>query len=311
MESLRKISSTPIHPLKIQLNGNVFYIKRDDLIPYSFGGNKARKAGYFFEEILRGGYTAVVTYGSSSSNHCRVISNLAAGYGIKCYIVSPEESYKETVNSRLVNLFGAQIVKTPLDRVAQTIDSLMENLARSEKPYFIQGGGHGNLGTRAYVDAYGEICDFEEQTGIRFDYIFHASGTGTTQAGLVCGAAVAGHSARSIVGISIARKKPRGQQVVEDSISDYLESISFTGTLPAVIFEDSYICEGYGMYNREIADTVKDVMVSDGIPLNLTYTGKAFYGMLSFLKKNSITNKHILFVNTGGNPLFCDDLGVL
>lgn len=33
------------------LYGNRLYIKREDLIPYSFGGNKARKAAKFFSEI--------------------------------------------------------------------------------------------------------------------------------------------------------------------------------------------------------------------------------------------------------------------
>lgn len=68
---------------------NTFFIKRDDLIPFSFGGNKARKAKYIFDDILQSNYNVVVTYGSKVSNHCRVISNLCAKNGIKCIIVSP------------------------------------------------------------------------------------------------------------------------------------------------------------------------------------------------------------------------------
>src|SRR5699024_6057124 len=67
---------------------NNIYIKRDDLIPFSFGGNKARKATYFFDEILAGNFNVVVTYGSKVSNHCRIISNLCFKYGIKCIVVS-------------------------------------------------------------------------------------------------------------------------------------------------------------------------------------------------------------------------------
>lgn len=36
------------------VSGNKTYIKRDDLIPLSFGGNKARKAFNFFREIDAG-----------------------------------------------------------------------------------------------------------------------------------------------------------------------------------------------------------------------------------------------------------------
>ena len=57
----------------------------------------------------------------------------------------------------------------------------------SKNPYFIPGGGHGNIGTEAYFQCYEEIKKYEEINKIFFDYIFFASGTGTTHAGLVCG----------------------------------------------------------------------------------------------------------------------------
>lgn len=44
------MENTPIQFLDTEQE-NALYIKRDDLIPYSFGGNKARKACLFFEEI--------------------------------------------------------------------------------------------------------------------------------------------------------------------------------------------------------------------------------------------------------------------
>ena len=299
---------TPIQKIS-QLLNNSLYIKRDDLLPFSFGGNKARKAIYFFEEIFNGGFDSVVTYGSNSSNHCRVVANACAKNKLRCYIISPEENYNETFNSLLVKKFGAEIIKAPLEKISQTIDTTMENLSKNSKPYFIQGGGHGNLGTMAYVDAYREICDYENQNGIYFDYIFHASGTGTTQAGLICGAALTNDPKRKIVGISIARKTPRGKQVVEQSVEEYLKSVNYNGENPYVIFDDSYICGGYGKYNEQVLNCIDEVMASEGIPLNRTYSGKAFWGMQEYIKKENITNKNILFINTGSSPLFFDDLG--
>lgn len=61
----------------------------------------------------------------------------------------------------------------------------------------------------------------EQKHSIHFDYIFFASGTGTTQAGLVCGQ-IMNHDKRNIIGISIARKNPRGRDVVIKSIREYL-----------------------------------------------------------------------------------------
>ncbi|MDI9487229.1 MAG: 1-aminocyclopropane-1-carboxylate deaminase, partial [Bacillota bacterium] len=39
-----------------QFLNNEIYIKREDLLPFSFGGNKARKAQLFFDEIIKGNY---------------------------------------------------------------------------------------------------------------------------------------------------------------------------------------------------------------------------------------------------------------
>lgn len=310
MESLSKTSlftPTIIQPIDSIANNSIF-VKRDDLLPFSFGGNKARKAQYFFNEILQGDYDTVVTYGSSSSNHCRVVANMACKYGLACFIVSPEEEYQYTFNTVLVKEFGAKIVKAPLNKISQTIDTLMKDLSVNTKPYFIAGGGHGNLGTKAYHDAYNEICDWENENGIYFDYIFHASGTGTTQAGLVCGAALKDDNKRQIVGISIARQNPRGKDVVTESVNDYLKSIGFKGKIPKINFTDAYICGGYGKHTPEIKDTIHQMLCKNGIPLNATYTGKAFWGMARFIKENKIENKNILFINTGSVPLFFDDI---
>ena len=201
---------------------NDLYIKREDFIPFSFGGNKARKAKLFFEEIDRNRNDCVVTYGSSSSNHCRIVSNMAAVRGIRCIIVSPEEVSENTFNSKLMQLFGAEIVTVPVSQVHDTIEGVLESLkADNYNPYFIQGGGHGNIGTRAYVECYEEIKRYEQENDIYFDYIFHASGTGTTQAGMICGQLI-NKDDRKIIGISIARKNPRGRQVVLDSVYDFM-----------------------------------------------------------------------------------------
>ena len=53
---------TPLYFLFSDSNKNNIYIKRDDLIPISFGGNKARKAMNFFKEIDQGEFDCVVTY---------------------------------------------------------------------------------------------------------------------------------------------------------------------------------------------------------------------------------------------------------
>ena len=101
---------------------NELYVKRDDLYPLSFGGNKARLAELFWQDLEAKKSDHVVTYGTSSSNHCRVIANLAAMHGLPCTIISPEQKNEETFNSDLMRLIAAQIIDTPVDHVKDTID---------------------------------------------------------------------------------------------------------------------------------------------------------------------------------------------
>lgn len=302
---------TPIQ--QIEKNRNSIYIKRDDLIPYSFGGNKARKGFLFFKEIDAGNYDCVVTYGSSHSNHCRVIANMAAARQMKCHIIGPTVVSDVTFNSKFMALFGAEITSVAVEQVHDTIERKLQELKQQgHNPYFIPGGGHGNLGTQAYVDCYDEIAAYEEENNIYFDYIFLASGTGTTQAGLVCGQLLKGDE-RRIVGISIARKNPRGREVVLDSVRAYLQECNADILMDEMeaktIFIDDYTGDGYGKGMDEITSVIRNGMSKYGIPLDSTYTGKAFWGMGQYLKENQIEGKKILFVHTGGTPLFFDDLG--
>ena len=288
--------------------GNHLNIKREDLIPFSFGGNKARKAQLFFQEIDQGDYDCVVTYGSGSSNHCRVVANECCRRGMGCHIIAPQEASEPTFNSQMMEIFGAEITTVPVSEVHDTIEGKIAELRNAGKrPFFIEGGGHGNLGTEAYVQCYEEIKKYEEEQNIHFDYIFFASGTGTTHAGLVCGQLLSGDK-KSIVGISIARKNPRGRDVVIQSIRDYLGCrVSEEDIQTATVFIDDYT-SGYGKDDKRVIETIETVLRTYGIPLDSTYTGKAFMGMTEYVLQHEIKDKNILFIHTGGTPLFFDTL---
>ncbi len=346
MPELKKIrvleepfSPTPVVRLSGDYSDNEIWIKREDLIPFSFGGNKARKAAYFYRDIQKEQPDVIMTYGSNSSNHCRIIANLAASLGVSCHIISSgEEEHgtngRELFNRVLVKDFGASVETVPVEQVHDTIERrLQEYREQGRRPYFIQGGGHGNAGTQSYVDAFREIVRQEEETGIRFDGIFHATGTGSTQAGLVCGKELeelpanrhgSGCTGKEsgereynrIVGISIARPCPRGREVVRESILDYYRELSEKHPEAAVpefreedlVFADEYRLGGYGKAVPEEEECIRRVMRTEGIPMDATYVGKAFFGMLQYLRDHGIRNERILFLHTGGTPLFFDKL---
>jgi D-cysteine desulfhydrase len=304
---------TSLYSLRFNDRRNNFYIKRDDLLPFSFGGNKVRIAQKYFKDMDKKGCDCIIAYGNSRSNLCRVIANMSKAKGIKCIVISPADESGERVetnNSMIIKTMGAQIIPCIRNDVAVTVaGAISECKAQGLNPYYIYGDiyGKGNekVAVQAYVEAYEEIIQYEAENGIVFDYIFHASGTGTTQSGLICGSLLHGDD-RKIIGISVARDAERGCEVIADNILAYMERQE--DTAKTIHFEDKYLAGGYGKYNDQIVDTIKRMLNEDGIPLDTTYTGKAFWGMTGYLKENLIEGKNILFIHTGGLPLFFDKL---
>ena len=71
---------------------------------------------------------------------------------------------------------------------------------------------------------------------------------------------------------------------------------------------DDYRCGGYGKSCVEETNLISDVLKKYGIPLDPTYTGKAFWGMLKYIQSKEIKNSNVLFIHTGGTPAFYDYL---
>lgn len=298
---------TPIEKIQVDEKNN-YYIKREDLTGFSFGGNKARKMEFFLFDILKEGSDYIVTYGSPGSNHCRIVSSAAKRYNIPCLLIFSGSRVSIDPNGNdLLNLLNDAEILFVEDRdVARVID---ENLTRLRgegfNPYFIEGGGHGNLGTLAYRKAYEEIQDQAKELEVEFDYIFLASGTGTTQAGLIAGKSLK-KSKEKIIGISIAREKERGREVLKESLESYFEQYHKGQVVEEedIVFLDEYSLGGYAKTDPSIYKRIKWMLNTNSIALDPTYTGKAFEGMCKFLEEEEIENKNILFIHTGGTPLF-------
>lgn len=208
-------------------------------------------------------------------------------------------------------------IETPIVYLGDRLDNQIY-IKRDDLFPFSFGGNKARKGMlfwkdmkKQRADCYEEIRKYEKGKNIEFDYIFHASGTGTTQAGLVCGKILHGDE-KNIVGISIARKNPYGRNVVKESIKEYLGDKATDEEIENnLFFEDSYTSEGYETTNKGISDIIRTVMNKYGIPLDITYMGKAFWGMKRYLEENKVKDKKVLFIHTGGTPLYFDDLGDL
>lgn len=297
---------------------NHFYMKRDDLLPFSFGGNKVRFAQKFLEDMKREHCDSMIIYGNYHSNLCRILSTLCHKLGMPCYMVHNTEDIKEqkeTQNSRVIRAMGVREItcgKTGIaDAVQQAVDELTE---KGYRPYYIYGNTKGQgrewVPVEAYAEEYEEICRQEEEKGIHFDYIFLASSTNATQAGLLAGSLKAGDG-RKIIGISVSRNAKRGKEVIASDLNAYADKFGYSfpeDWKEHIYFTDEYLGDGYGRYSSKTADIIRKIYGEEGIPLDMTYTGKAFYGMVRYLEENQIHDKNILFLHTGGTPLFFDFL---
>lgn len=317
MEGDIPLYDTVIHPVS-SLEDNQIYIKREDMLPFSFGGNKVRFAQYFIEDMERQGCTGMIIYGNYHSNLCRILAAACHRKGIPCNMVHNVDDVDASVignNSYLIKAMKVKEFVCKKSGIANAVQAAEDDLRqRGYRPYYIYGNhyGQGNewVPMQAYVDVYQEICSFEEKENLYFDYIFLASSTNMTQSGLLAGQLLK-QDKRQIIGISVSRNELRAREVIADNLRIY----GFKKKLPmplnietGIKITDEYLDGGYGSYQEGIRNVIREVYENDGLNLDGIYTGKAYYGMQQYLKKHSIHGKKVLFIHTGGAPLFFDEL---
>src|ERR1051325_6919827 len=61
--------------------------KRDDAIPFGFGGNKIRKLEYVIAQAIAANADTIVTVGGLQSNHARATAAVAAKLGLGCVLI--------------------------------------------------------------------------------------------------------------------------------------------------------------------------------------------------------------------------------
>lgn len=309
--------TSPIYQMNIHEDRAKLYIKREDLLPFSFGGNKVRIAQELFEDMDKKGKNCMIGYGSARSNLCRVVADISSMRKEVCHIVTPLEddgTQIETFNSKMVKSCGAILHPCKKDNVAKTVQAAINECQNMGLlPYYMYGDcyGKGNeeVLVRAYVKVYKEIKKQSYEMGIKFDYIFLATGTGMTQAGLIAGQYLC-NGKEQIIGISVARRELYERQILDKYVRAYFKSIDIPLSKFNINVSDKYLFGGYGKYGEDIKQTIRKAYFNEGLALDPTYTGKAFYGMLKTIQQKRLSG-NILFIHTGGMPLFFDNIDVL
>lgn len=298
MEHL-SFNATPITPLPyFSEKYNVELLaKRDDLFSSALGGSKARMLQYILYPLLSGGAKTIVTAGGPCSNFNRALSLLCASYGLKMILVSytdePEE-YETSLNNFIVSQTNCEYVFCKKTEVPKTIEKVLKQCDKATTR-FIYGGGKSLQGVFAYYDAVKEL---KTQTD-HIDELFVACGTGTTLTGICAGMQKYFPKAK-VHGISVARTYEAELPVLTSDMEILNQYFHEKFDFSNLVFHDDFLNGGYSKTSPEELRTIQECISHEGLIIDPTYAGKAFWGMTSILEKRDYKNKKILFWNTGG-----------
>jgi D-cysteine desulfhydrase len=300
---------TPIQRLmriSAEYGGPQIHVKRDDLTGMALSGNKIRKLEFVLAKALQDGADVLITCGGLQSNHARAVAAAAPLFGMKAHLVLRGDPPKiPKGNLFLDRLLDAEITYVP-EAESSDLDASMQQIAdeyrqQGQTPYIIPMGASDATGALGYVAAIQELlCQFATMNSYP-DVIVVPCGSAGTLAGLLIGKHIFELSC-DILGISVSAEVAYFQEkvlnIVEEFCQKYREVRVDKDDIQVL---DGYIGAGYGLSRPDELRFIAHVARSEGIILDPTYTGKAFYGLVQEIQKGRFTKgQDILFIHTGG-----------
>jgi len=294
------------------LGGPNVYIKRDDLLGLTAGGNKTRKLEFLVADALAQGADTLITCGAVQSNHCRLTLAAAVKEGLKCRLVLEERvpgSYNNEAsgNNFLFQLLGVEKIEvvpggTDMMAAMQKVSEALDKEGR--KGYVIPGGGSNPIGATGYVACAQELQDQLFQTGLAIERLCVASGSAGTHAGLVTGF-IGCNMNIPIVGVGVSRDAGDQEPIVYELACRTAERLGVRQDIPreAVVSVGGYWQPKYSVPNQKMVEAVNLMAQTEGILLDPVYTGKAMAGFIGLSRDGYFKKgENVMFVHTGGSP---------
>lgn len=307
--------NTPIEFLpkfSAAVSGPNIYVKRDDLLGLTAGGNKTRKLEFLMADALDQGADTIITCGAVQSNHCRLTAAAAVKEGLKCRLVLEErvkDSYDPDAsgNNFLFRLLGVEnftVVPGGSNMMAEMQAVAEQAISEGRRPYIIPGGGSNEIGSTGYVACAEEITTQMMAMGLNIDRVVCASGSGGTHAGLVTGF-YGNNTGIPVVGIDVSRPRDIQEELIYDLAQRTAQHVGVQGVIPreTVRCFDDYVGAGYSRPTAEMVEAVNLLAKTEGILLDPVYTGKAMAGLIGLSRSGFFAKgENVLFVHTGGSP---------
>jgi len=300
----------------LKLEGGEIYIKRDDKVHNTYGGNKLRKFEFIFGEAILKKKKGIITLGGIGTNHGTACAIIAKELELKCELFLSLQPLTWQVQRSLLlcDFFGAKLHFA----IGFKLGVFMSLLFRLFHPkyYLMSNGGSPilgfgtPLGSVGFINAIFELKKQIDEGSLPIpDIIFVPAGTSGTSAGLTAGCKLLGLKTKVYpvkVSIDIV-VNPKTLIKIANKTLKYLRKRE--KTIPDVKVGENdfqlikgYLGSGYGVKTIKGQDAVDLIYELEGkkgdFKLDTTYTGKTMAAMLDFLKKKENKSKTVLFWNT-------------
>jgi 1-aminocyclopropane-1-carboxylate deaminase/D-cysteine desulfhydrase-like pyridoxal-dependent ACC family enzyme len=283
------------------------WIKREDLLPLAFGGNKLRNLEFLVGAALAEGADCLITSGRRWSNHCRLTAAAGARAGLEVHLVLTGPPLDEPgPNERLEYLLGARLHTTATgDRAerAAMVETLVASLrSGGRRPYVIDVGGSGVTGAIGQVLAGLEIAGQATVLGLSPEAIIVPTATGGTQAGLMVGHALAG-AETAVVGVAVAHPAADVRPAVV-RLAGELGGLAGLGAgwRPEVRVEDTRPVADYGRRDPAADEATALLARTEGILVDPIYTAKALAWLVAQVRDGAFAGRTVVFWHAGGTP---------
>ncbi|ATY12915.1 1-aminocyclopropane-1-carboxylate deaminase [Amycolatopsis sp. AA4] len=310
------VGPSPVHRLERlteHLGGAAVWAKREDLNSgLAYGGNKTRKLEYLVADALAKGADTLVSIGGVQSNHTRQVAAAAARAGMKAVLVQEswvdwnDPLHDKVGNIQLSRILGADVRLVDAGFGIGFKESWERALAEVEEnggtPYAIPAGASDHrLGGLGFANWVLELEEQERELGVFFDTVVVCSVTGSTQAGMIAGAAVSGKP-RRILGID-ASAKPEETREQIGRIAKRTAELIEAGPVEEPELDERYHAGVYGIPDERTLDAIRTAARLEGMITDPVYEGKSMAGLIDLVRTGEIAkDSNVLYAHLGGQP---------
>ncbi len=283
-----------IQSIKLK-TGQIVHVLREDELHPEISGNKWRKLKYNVIKAQEVGYERLLTFGGAFSNHIAATAAAGKEYGLKTTGVIRGEYDPGNPTLQFALKCGMELDfvsrSTYKERGSKAFTAALQEKHGSF--FEIPEGGANFYGIAGCME-------IPRTLNVSYDYAVLACGTGSTLAGIVAGNR--GEIRKEVVGIPVLKTSDGLRSDIEKQLwKIFVDDDLVREYTNRFITVNDFHFGGYAKFTPELVNFINRCRAEYDLPLDLVYTGKAFYALMKLLENDYFgSDSKILFIHTGG-----------